>query len=163
MARKFVRTRKTQIQSLSSVILLCLSAVAFSQEASQRVLTQRALEEQESTGRIFLVNDFVQYAPRNALDMLEQVPGFVVRDDDQGRGLGQANTNVLINGVRLSSKSQDIRDQLRRVNVDNVEQIAIIDGTTLEMKFQSAVQQAIWNGMLRLPTIQIAAVPWVRA
>tara|TARA_R100001143_G_C3360319_1_gene135006 strand:- start:7458 stop:9560 length:2103 start_codon:yes stop_codon:yes gene_type:complete len=133
MARKFIRTRKTQIQSLSSVILLCLSAVAFSQEASQRVLTQRALEEQESTGRIFLVNDFAQYAPRNALDMLEQVPGFVVRDDDQGRGLGQANTNVLINGVRLSSKSQDIRDQLRRVNVDNVEQIAIIDGATLEI------------------------------
>ena len=33
----------------------------------------------------------------------------------------------------------------------------------LEVKFQSAVRQAIWSGMLRLRTIQIAEAPWGRA
>jgi hypothetical protein len=86
-----------------------------------------------STMRIFTLLDFERFAPRNALDMLERVPGFVVRGGDQGRGLGQANTNVLINGQRLSSKSQDIFDQLGRVTVDNVERIEIVDGSTLNL------------------------------
>ena len=51
----------------------------------------------------------------DTLDMLEQVPGFTFSNDGQGRGLGQASTNVLINGQRLSSKSQDIFDQLGQV------------------------------------------------
>jgi hypothetical protein len=63
--------------------------------------------------------------------MLRQVPGFTVRDDDQGRGLGQVSMNVLINGQRLSSKSQDVIDQLRRITAENVEWIEIVDGATL--------------------------------
>ena len=86
-----------------------------------------------TTMRIFTLVDFERFAPRNALDMLERVPGFAVRGGDQGRGLGQANTNVLINGQRLSSKSQDIFDQLSRVTVDNVERIEIVDGSTLDL------------------------------
>src|SRR5688572_11789603 len=71
--------------------------------------------------------------------MLNRVPGFSIQRQDQdqedgeGRGLGQAGTNVLINGQRLSSKSQDIFDQLQRVTVDNVERIEIVDGATLEL------------------------------
>jgi hypothetical protein len=90
-------------------------------------------QEEESTARIYTPADFARFAPRNALDMLERVPGFVVRGGDQGRGLGQASTNVLINGQRLSSKSQDIFDQLSRVTADNVERIEIVDGSTLEL------------------------------
>jgi hypothetical protein len=82
---------------------------------------------------IFTLMDFERFAPRNALDMLNRVPGFAVQSDDQGRGLGQAGTNVLINGQRLSSKSQDIFDQLRRVTVDNVERIEIVDGANLDL------------------------------
>ena len=71
--------------------------------------------------------------------MLNRVPGFSIQrqdqdqDDGEGRGLGQAGTNVLINSQRLSSKSQDIFDQLQRVTVDNVERIEIVDGTTLDL------------------------------
>jgi len=77
--------------------------------------------------------DFARFAPRNALDMLNRVPGFSVQSGDQGRGLGQAATNVLINGQRLSSKSQDMCDQLRRVTADNVDRIEIVDGATLDL------------------------------
>src|SRR5688572_16736265 len=92
-----------------------------------------------STARVFTLKDFERFAPRNALDMLNRVPGFSIQrqdqdqDDGEGRGLGQAGTNVLINSQRLSSKSQDIFDQLQRVSVDNVERIEIVDGTTLDL------------------------------
>lgn len=92
-----------------------------------------------SAGRVFTPADFERFAPRNALEMLNRVPGFSIQrqdqdqDDGEGRGLGQAGTNVLINGQRLSSKSQDIFDQLQRVTVDNVERIEIVDGTTLDL------------------------------
>ena len=41
-----------------------------------------------TTMRIFTLMDFERFAPRNALDMLERVPGFAVRGGGQGRGLG---------------------------------------------------------------------------
>lgn len=86
-----------------------------------------------NTGRVYTPDDFSRFTPRNALDILERVPGFSINSSNQGRGLGQASTNVLINGERLSSKSQDIFDRLRRVTADNVERIEIVDGSTLDM------------------------------
>ena len=46
--------------------------------------------------------DFTRFSPRTALDMLRQVPGFTILEQDERRGLGQATANVLINGQRLS-------------------------------------------------------------
>jgi hypothetical protein len=75
--------------------------------------------------------DFARFAPKNALDMLRQVPGFTISSTDQGRGLGQANDNVLVNGERLSSKSDTLFDQLARISTSRVERIEIVDGSTL--------------------------------
>lgn len=111
---------------------LPLSGVAHAQDNATPVVSDSEVVA-PSTARIFKLVDFERFAPRNALDMLNRVPGFSVQSDDQGRGLGQAGTNVLINGQRLSSKSQDIFVQLRRVTVDNVERIEIVDGTTLNL------------------------------
>lgn len=77
--------------------------------------------------------DFVQFAPTNALDMLRQVPGFAIRQQDSGRGLGQASGNVLINGERLSSKSNSAEDQLSRIPPGNVIRIEIVDGASLNI------------------------------
>ncbi len=80
---------------------------------------------------------FTRFAPRNALDMLERVPGFTIQGGDNGggggRGLGQASGNVVVNGARLSSKSDSARDQLARIPADNVVRIEIVDGTTLDV------------------------------
>lgn len=85
-------------------------------------------------GRIYEPEYFARYAPRNALDMVEQIPGFAITGDggDQ-RGLGQASQNVLINGERLSSKSDSVRDQLGRIPAADVIRIEIVDGTTLDI------------------------------
>ena len=118
-----------------AAVALVLSGIANAQDNT----TPASEPVAPTTSRVFTLTDFERFAPRNALDMLNRVPGFSIQRQDQdqedgeGRGLGQAGTNVLINGQRLSSKSQDIFDQLQRVTADNVERIEIVDGTTLDL------------------------------
>ncbi len=113
--------------------MLALSAISHAQDDETSVASTAAANGGPAALRTFTQADFERFAPRNAMDMLTRVPGFSIRRNDQGRGLGQAGTNVLINGQRLSSKSQDIFDQLRRVTVDNVERIDIVDGATMNL------------------------------
>jgi outer membrane receptor for ferrienterochelin and colicins len=78
--------------------------------------------------------DFARFAPRTALDMLRQVPGFVIQEaDDERRGLGQATGNVLINGERFSGKSNDVLTELGRISASSVERIDVVDGATLNV------------------------------
>jgi hypothetical protein len=78
--------------------------------------------------------DFARFAPKNALDMLRNVPGFQIRVDQSGaRGLGQATDNVIVNGQRLASKSDDLFTQLSRIPAESVIRIDIVDGATLSI------------------------------
>ena len=87
-----------------------------------------------SGGRSYTPADFARFAPRNAFDMLSQVPGFsIVTADNEVRGLGQATGNVLINGERWSGKSTDIVTELRRISSASVIRIDIVDAATLEV------------------------------
>ena len=86
-----------------------------------------------SARQVFTPADFVRYAPKNAYDMLNQVPGFSIRDNEQLRGLGQATGNVLFNGERPSTKSDDMGTLLSRIPAGNVERIEIVDGASLDI------------------------------
>jgi hypothetical protein len=126
-------TRRLRAPSLAAVTLV-LSGIANAEDnAAPAASTSQTVAP--TTARVFTPMNFERFAPRNALDMLNRVPGFSIQgqDEEEGRGLGQASTNVLINGQRLSSKSQDIFDQLQRITVDNVERIEIVDGATLDL------------------------------
>ena len=83
--------------------------------------------------QVYTPADFARYAPKTAADMIQQMPGFQVRDSENLRGLGQATGNVLFNGQRPSSKSDDLRTQLSRIPAANVERIEIVDGATLDL------------------------------
>ena len=123
--------------------LLAGAAPAFAQEAEE------AAPEPAETGdapapdaappatvegaRTYMPADFARFAPKNALDMLSQVPGFVIRQATQERGLGQATGNVLINGQRISGKSNDVLTELSRIPAANVTRIEILDGATLDI------------------------------
>lgn len=86
-----------------------------------------------NAARAYLPADFAQFAPQTALDMLNRVPGFSIRQEDQERGLGQATGNVLVNGQRISGKSNDVITALSRIPAPNVERIEIVDAATLEI------------------------------
>jgi hypothetical protein len=83
--------------------------------------------------QVYTPADFTRYAPKNAYDMLNQVPGFSIRDNENLRGLGQATGNVLFNGERPSNKGDDMFTQLSRIPAGNVERIEIVDGATLDI------------------------------
>ncbi|MEA2339737.1 MAG: hypothetical protein QOE82_3744, partial [Thermoanaerobaculia bacterium] len=83
--------------------------------------------------RTYLPADFAQFAPQTALDMLNRVPGFSIKQEEDARGLGQATGNVVINGQRLSGKSNDVLTELSRIPARNVERIEIVDGATLKI------------------------------
>ncbi|MEL7453516.1 MAG: TonB-dependent receptor [Pseudomonadota bacterium] len=87
-----------------------------------------------SQTQVFLPDFFDRFAPQTALDMLVQVPGFEIEGDDDGsRGFGQATGNVLINGQRISGKSNGAEDALGRIPAQNVERIEIVDGASLDI------------------------------
>ena len=91
--------------------------------------------------QVYAPQDFARYAPRTALDMLRNVPGFSIDGGGGGlpggggqqRGMGQASGNVLINGERLTSKSTGVNDQLTRIAARDVIRIEIVDGSTLNI------------------------------
>lgn len=125
-----VTKRRLLLYSIAAIVI-SLPGVASTQDNVESSIPNPATQEEATTGRIFTPKDFERFAPRSALDMLLQVPGFTIREVNQGRGLGQASMNVMVNGQRLSSKSEDATDQLRRITADNVERIKIVDGATL--------------------------------
>jgi hypothetical protein len=84
--------------------------------------------------RTYAPADFARFAPRNALDMLSNVPGFSIdAGDTERRGLGQATGNVLINGQRYSGKSTDVTTELQRISAANVVRIEVADAATLNI------------------------------
>jgi hypothetical protein len=104
-----------------TVSLLFVSLAAFAQAPAK------------PEARTYTPADFAQFAPRTALDMLNRVPGFAIKQEDQARGLGEATGNVVINGQRLSGKSNDVVTELSRIPAGNVERIEIVDAATLNI------------------------------
>ncbi|WP_158093701.1 TonB-dependent receptor plug domain-containing protein [Erythrobacter sanguineus] len=86
-----------------------------------------------TTRSTFAPDDFARFAPRSALDMARQVPGFSIRAGDGARGLGQADTNVLINGRRISGKSNGPVEALQRIPVEDVVRLELVDGASLDI------------------------------
>ncbi len=83
---------------------------------------------------VYTPADFTQYAPRSALDMLRQIPGFTIEATfGQGRGLGQASGNVLLNGERIVTKAVSIADELARIPAGSVIRIELLEGSTLNI------------------------------
>lgn len=119
--------------------LLACSGVASAQDAPAEPPTGDAPPAEAPPApvpggrQVYTPADFERYAPRNALDMLTQVPGFSIRENEQLRGLGQATGNVLFNGERPSNKSDFIQTQLQRIPADTVTRIEIVDGASLDI------------------------------
>jgi hypothetical protein len=82
---------------------------------------------------VYTPADFARYAPRSALDMVLQIPDFTLEESSEDRGLGQASENVLINGQRVSGKSNDARSVLGSIAASDVQRIEVVDGASLNV------------------------------
>ncbi|WP_199857695.1 TonB-dependent receptor plug domain-containing protein [Erythrobacter sp. EC-HK427] len=123
------------ISTAFAAYIAVFAANADAQEAADPEAAEAAAPVATTTAasgtRVFTPADFARFAPRTALDMIGEIPGFTLRGEDNQRGLGQASANVLIDGERITNKSEGVFTQLSRIATDRVERIEIVDGATL--------------------------------
>lgn len=126
-ARQGGRVRLLSNGALASGLLALAGAGA----ASAQEPAQPAAAVQ---GQVYEPAFFARFAPKTAADMVGNIPGFTVSgNDDDERGFGQARQNILINGRRVSGKSNDAATALGRITAENVIRIEIVDGATLDI------------------------------
>ena len=131
------RTSRTLIAAGCSILLIAATTPVFATEsatANVAVKISENLEPQTANGRqIYEASQFARFAPQTALDMVSQIPGFQISQVSADRGLGEANQNVLINGQRITGKSNDARTALSRLPVSSVTRLEIADGATFNI------------------------------
>ena len=76
---------------------------------------------------------FTRYRPNTALDMVNQVPGFLLDDGGDERGFGSAVGNVLINDRYPSAKQDKPSQILLRIPAGQVQKIELIRGQVREI------------------------------
>lgn len=83
--------------------------------------------------QVFEPTYYAAFAPRSALDMVDQTPGFAIKENGGKRGMGAGDANVLIDSRRIPVKSMTIREALSRIAADRVVRIEITDGARLDV------------------------------
>lgn len=114
----------------SGLTVLSAAAPVFAQE---QVPPQPQPQETSSQVQVYDPAYFARFAPKTAMDMVANIPGFEITSSSNERGFGQARQNVLINGRRVSGKSNDAAASLGRITAESVVRIEIIDGATLNI------------------------------
>ncbi|WP_295445918.1 hypothetical protein [Sphingorhabdus sp. EL138] len=83
---------------------------------------------------------FVTYAPVTALDMVKRIPGFSINEGEGRRGFGENDGNVLIDGDRPATKSDDILTILSRIPASQVEFIVLSEQAGADTETQGQGQ-----------------------
>ncbi len=71
---------------------------------------------------------FADFQPANAGEMVARLPGFTLESGDNVRGYEGAAGNVLVNGERPATKSDNLDNILRRLPASRIERIDLIRG-----------------------------------
>lgn len=127
LPRPFCRTAP----AILAAMLGAFPAAAQEAPAPETPAEQPGESAAATTRSTFAPDYFARFAPRSAFDMARNVPGFAISNGDGARGLGQADTNVLINGRRISGKANGPTEALRRIPVEDVVRLELVDGASL--------------------------------
>jgi hypothetical protein len=88
---------------------------------------------------------FADARPNTAYDMIGRLPSFTFNDGNTARGFAGTAGNVLIDGQRPTSKSDDLQSILTRIPASDVERIDIIRGGApgIDMQGQTIMANVI--------------------
>lgn len=104
-----------------------LFAIATASSAHAQDATQLVTEVGRAT--IYQQAYFATYSPTNALEIAQRVPGFSLDlGNSDVRGFAAAAGNVVINGSRPSSKSENLETVLRRIPAKRVTRVEVQPG-----------------------------------
>jgi hypothetical protein len=121
------------------ITLFALAAALAGPAFAQSV--QAPAPAQASRTTVYALDYFAQYAPRSALDIARQVPGFQIDFGDTNlRGFGGAAGNIVINGARPSSKSESLDDVLAKIPAKRVVRVEVGPGDLFGADYSSKSQ-----------------------
>jgi len=120
--------------------------------AQQPDETAQPSQNAESSTIVYGPEFFAQYPNAvSILDIIERIPAgrllLGTTGVAQARGVSTNDDQILINGKRLSGKTNDSRDVLGRITVDQVARIEIIRGTSPDIKISN--QELLINIVLK--------------
>jgi hypothetical protein len=116
----------------NNVFLMTLSYLAITTSTpvySQQSATGVSIASEASiSNSVYQASFFEQYRPQNALEMVQRLPGFNFDKGQNNRGFGGNAGNVLVDGLRPTSKSGGLSGALSRIPAAQVERIEILRG-----------------------------------
>ncbi len=88
---------------------------------------------------------FADQRPNTALDMVKRLPGFNFDDGKDARGFAGTAGNVVIDGHRPTSKTDDLQSVLERIPAADVERLELIRGGApgIDMQGQTVVANVV--------------------
>jgi outer membrane receptor protein involved in Fe transport len=127
-----VRLRRAKVAT-AVMMIYGVSSVAYAEDAVPTAVAN-------SGQRQFRADFFAAYGPVTALDMVRRIPGFSIEGSDGRRGFGDNAGNVLIDGDRPSTKSDDIFTILSRIPASEVDHIALTEQAGADAETQGQGQ-----------------------
>ena len=113
------------------------------------ILCPFEISSQEDNKVIYNQAYFKQYNITNAADAIKRIPGienlssgnnsenYEPGSNNKRRGFGSSGTQILINGERQSSKTNNIIKTLERINAESLIRIEVIRGTAVGLDVRS--------------------------
>ena len=94
---------------------------------------------------VYKASFFADAHPNTAYDMIQRLPGFTFDDGGTARGFAGNAGNVVIDGERPTSKTDDLTSILVRIPASDVDRIEIIRGgaTSIDMHGQTVIANVI--------------------
>lgn len=88
---------------------------------------------------------FAEARPNTAYDMIARLPGFTFVNVNSARGFAGSAGNVLIDGQRPTSKTDDLQSILQRISASDVDHIDLIRGGApgIDMQGQTVVANVV--------------------
>ncbi len=126
--------------------LCAMAAPALAQTSASPTQGAPAANASQQGVLVFEPAFFADARPDTALDMIARLPGFGLDGGDSGtRGFAGAAGNVLIDGVRPSTKSDDLEQILRRISAAGVARIELIRGGApgIDMQGRSVIANVV--------------------
>ena len=146
----FIHIRAVAIQLIAAFILCSPLAQASAQGQNQEIGASIATPSTSTV--VYDSNYFAPLGPVTLEDMIRNIPGGIslltsLRRNNGDRGFGSDGPPLLIDGRRMSGKSNDILTRLARIPADQVERIELIRGNAEGLDIRS--EGVIYNVILR--------------
>ncbi len=115
---------------------ICIYLIAYSVSVFSQTSEVSPPDDSDAQVVSYPASFFERYQPSTALEIVNQVPGFILNDGDSERGFGGSVGNVLINDRRPSAKQDPPSQILSRIPASLVERVELIRGQVRNIDLQ---------------------------